>query len=74
MCGRYSITLPPEAIRQIYQTYGELPNWPAYATQVYNAAPTTALPVVRQAKDDGMLQERPLGKAINRTTRLLAAI
>ena len=61
MCGRYSITLPPEAIRQIFQTYGELPNWPAY----YNAAPTTALPVVRQAKDDGMLQERPLGKAIN---------
>jgi putative SOS response-associated peptidase YedK len=42
VCGRYSITLPPEAIRQIFQTYGELPNWPAY----YNAAPTTALPVV----------------------------
>jgi putative SOS response-associated peptidase YedK len=47
MCGRYSITLPPEAIRELFQTYGELPNWPAY----YNAAPTTALPVVRQAKD-----------------------
>jgi putative SOS response-associated peptidase YedK len=39
MCGRYSITLPPEAIRQIFQTHGELPNWPAY----YNAAPTTAV-------------------------------
>jgi len=26
MCGRYSITLPPEAIRQIFQTHGELPN------------------------------------------------
>ncbi len=49
MCGRYSITLPPEAIRQLFQTHGELPNWPAY----YNAAPTTALPVVRQAKDGG---------------------
>ena len=49
MCGRYSITLPPEAIRQLFQTHGELPNWPAY----YNAAPTTALPVVRQAKDSG---------------------
>ena len=49
MCGRYAITLPPEAVRQLFQTYGELPNWPAY----YNAAPTTALPVVRQAKDDG---------------------
>ena len=47
MCGRYSITLPPEAIRQLSQTHDELPNWPIY----YNAAPTTALPVVRQAKD-----------------------
>jgi len=45
MCGRYSNTLPPEAIRQIF--YGELPNWPAY----YNAAPTTALPVVRQGNN-----------------------
>jgi putative SOS response-associated peptidase YedK len=47
VCGRYSITLPPEAIREIFQTHGGLPNWPAY----YNAPPTTALPVVRQAKD-----------------------
>jgi putative SOS response-associated peptidase YedK len=47
MCGRYAITLPPEAIRQLFRTYGELPNWPAY----YNAAPTTALPVVRQGKE-----------------------
>src|SRR4030095_10774873 len=47
MCGRYSITLPPEAIREIFPPHRELPNWPAY----YNAAPTTALPVVRQAKD-----------------------
>jgi putative SOS response-associated peptidase YedK len=49
MCGRYSITLPPEAIRELFQTHGELPNWPVY----YNAPPTTALPVVRQAKDSG---------------------
>ena len=41
MCGRYSITLPPEAVRQIFQAHGELPNWPVY----YNAAPTTALPM-----------------------------
>src|SRR5262249_35088133 len=27
-----------------FRTYGEIPNWPVY----YNAAPTTALPVVRQ--------------------------
>ena len=43
MCGRYAITLPPEAIRQLFQTHGDLPNWPAY----YNAPPTTALPVHR---------------------------
>jgi putative SOS response-associated peptidase YedK len=47
MCGRYSITLPPEAIRELFRTHGELPNRPAW----YNAAPTTALPVVRRAKD-----------------------
>ena len=45
MCGRYAITLPPEAVRQWFQTHGELPNWPPY----YNAAPATALPVVLQA-------------------------
>lgn len=49
MCGRYSITLPPEAIRQLFQTYGELPNFPL----VYNAAPTQRLPVVRRAKEEG---------------------
>ena len=47
MCGRYAITLPPETVRQLFQTYGELPNWPAY----YNAAPTTPLPVVRQGEE-----------------------
>jgi putative SOS response-associated peptidase YedK len=56
VCGRHSITLPPEAIREIVQARGELPNCPAY----YNAAPTTVLPVVRQAKEgDG----RELGHA-----------
>jgi hypothetical protein len=29
MCGRYAITLPPEAIRELFRTYGEIPNWPA---------------------------------------------
>jgi putative SOS response-associated peptidase YedK len=43
MCGRYAITMPPEAVREWFRTVGELPNWPAY----YNAAPTTALPVVQ---------------------------
>jgi len=46
MCGRYAITLPPEAMREWFRTYGEIPNWPVY----YNAAPTTALPVGRQNK------------------------
>jgi putative SOS response-associated peptidase YedK len=38
MCGRYAITMPPEAIREWFRTYGEIPNWPVY----YNAAPTIA--------------------------------
>ena len=38
---------PPEAVRQWFQTYGEIPNWPAS----YNAAPTDKLPVVRQTKE-----------------------
>lgn len=47
MCGRYAITLPPEAIRQLFGTSGPLPNFPPN----YNAAPTQTLPVVRQAGD-----------------------
>jgi hypothetical protein len=37
ICGRYSIALSPEAIRETFQTQGELPNRPAY----YNARPQT---------------------------------
>lgn len=47
MCGRYSITMPVEAIRQLFDTHGGLPNFPPN----YNAAPTQRLPVVRQAGD-----------------------
>jgi putative SOS response-associated peptidase YedK len=47
MCGRYAITMPPEAVREWFRTYGEIPNWPVY----YNAAPTTALPIVRRNKE-----------------------
>ena len=47
MCGRYAITMPPEAVREWFRTYGEIPNWPVY----YNAAPTPALPVMRQNKE-----------------------
>ena len=34
MCERYAITLAPEAMRQTFMTYGELPNRPP----IYNAA------------------------------------
>ena len=37
MRGRYAITLPPEAIRQLFQTRGEWPNWPAYYMPVISA-------------------------------------
>jgi hypothetical protein len=46
MCGQYAITLPPEAMRQLFMTCGEMPNFQAN----YNAAPATALPRGAQAK------------------------
>jgi len=45
MCGRYAITLPPEAMRAIFR-YLEQPNFPPR----YNIAPTTAIDVVRLAE------------------------
>jgi len=41
MCGRYAITLPPEAVRA-YFAYGETPNFPPR----YNIAPTQPIPLV----------------------------
>jgi len=41
MCGRYAITLPPEAIRALFG-YLEQPNFPPR----YNIAPTQPIPVV----------------------------
>jgi putative SOS response-associated peptidase YedK len=41
MCGRYAITLPPEAVRA-YFAYRETPNFPPR----YNIAPTQPIPVV----------------------------
>ena len=38
----------PRSHPKLFQTHGELLNWPAYYTP-----PTTAPPVVRQAKDGG---------------------
>lgn len=42
MCGRYSITSPPEAIRRAFG-YEDRPNFPAR----YNVAPTQPIPIVR---------------------------
>ena len=42
MCGRYTITSAPEAIRAMFR-YPERPNFPAR----YNVAPTQPVPVVR---------------------------
>ena len=42
MCGRYTITSAPEAIRALFR-YPELPNFPPR----YNVAPTQPIPIVR---------------------------
>ena len=49
MCGRYSFTTPPEAMRRLFKVTGPLPNVPPR----YNIAPTQDAPVVRQSKDGG---------------------
>lgn len=46
MCGRFAITLPPEAIRA-YFAYVERPNFPPRA----NIAPTQPVPIVRLARN-----------------------
>jgi putative SOS response-associated peptidase YedK len=43
MCGRYAITLPPEAFRQLF-AFEEQPNFPPR----YNVAPTQPVPIVRE--------------------------
>ena len=45
MCGRYAITLPPEAVRAFFQ-YAEQPNFPPR----YNIAPTQPVPIVRMQR------------------------
>jgi putative SOS response-associated peptidase YedK len=44
MCGRYSITTNPEAMRQLFRFLNPTPNLRPH----YNAAPTQELPVVRR--------------------------
>lgn len=45
MCGRYALTLPPEAVRRMFG-YAEQPNFPPR----YNIAPTQPVAVVRAEK------------------------
>ena len=49
MCGRYSLTTAPEAMRRLFGTRGPLANLPPR----YNIAPTQDAPVVRPAEDGG---------------------
>ena len=46
MCGRFAITLPPEAVRSYFR-YVEQPNFPPR----YNIAPTQPVPIIRMEKD-----------------------
>lgn len=43
MCGRYVATTAPDAIRQIFRTLNDTPNW----QPTWNMAPTQDAPVVR---------------------------
>jgi putative SOS response-associated peptidase YedK len=47
MCGRYSITASPEAMRRLFRFVNPVPNLPPR----YNAAPTQRLPVVRRDRE-----------------------
>jgi putative SOS response-associated peptidase YedK len=49
LCGRYAITLPPEAMRELFGSVGSLINFAAR----YNVAPTESLPVVRRNPETG---------------------
>lgn len=48
MCGRFAITLPPQAMRELFG-YVEQPNFPPR----YNIAPTQPIPIVRAIREDG---------------------
>ncbi len=43
MCGRFSVSLPPDEVARYFQITGRLPNFPPR----YNVAPTQDAPVVR---------------------------
>ena len=43
MCGRFSVSLPPEEVVRLFRIPGRLPNFPPR----YNMAPTQDAPVIR---------------------------
>ena len=51
MCGRFAITLPPEAMRRLF-AYEEQPNFPPR----YNIAPTQPIPIVRAESREGVVR------------------
>ena len=51
MCGRFAITLPPEAVRAFF-AYVEQPNFPPR----YNIAPTQPIPIVVARAHTGGLE------------------
>ncbi len=52
MCGRYAITLPPEAMTQLFLARWEGPLWGNLAFGPrYNVAPSQAIPIVRLGAD-----------------------
>jgi putative SOS response-associated peptidase YedK len=53
MCGRFAITLPPEAVRAFFE-YGERPNFPPR----YNIAPTQPIPIVFASPRTGGAERR----------------
>lgn len=53
MCGRFAITLPPEAMRRLF-AYREQPNFPPR----YNIAPTQPIPIVDAVQADGAVHRR----------------
>ena len=53
MCGRFAITLPPEAMRSLFD-YEERPNFPPR----YNIAPTQPIPIIRAERDGDRLRRR----------------
>jgi len=46
MCGRYALTLPPDAMRRLFD-YPEQPNFPPR----WNIAPTQPVPIIRRHSD-----------------------